>query len=451
MQAGDKDATSPTMSSSTVRTRFAPSPTGYLHVGGARTALFNWLYARHCGGSFVLRIEDTDKTRNIDDGIEAILKGMRWLGMEWDEGPEIGGDRGPYFQSQRQDLYDKHLETLQSKDLVYTEENGAVRFKSPGKPVVVDDQVCGRVEFTRDEPDMTIRRPDGSYIFHFVNVTDDLEMGITHVIRGEDHLSNTPKHIELFEALGEAPPTYAHIPLILNPDGSKMSKRDLGASVTDYADKAYLPEAVVNYLALLGWSPKDDTELLPLTEIIERFDFPGINKSNASFDLVKLNWVNGQRLMALDESTYWKHASAAVKAADMDISEESLRKILPLMQTKVSIASELPEKIAFLQGNHCDLDSKALEKLAKDAQSTDKLEALIKAFEDTTSWEEVTIDAAIEAAAGSLEQKKGKLMFPTRVAASGQAGGPDLLTVLVLLGKERVLLRFRELLAQLGS
>ena len=439
------------MSSSTVRTRFAPSPTGYLHVGGARTALFNWLYARHCGGTFVLRIEDTDKNRNIEDGIGAILQGMRWLGMGWGEGPEIGGDRGPYYQSQRQAFYDKHLETLQSKDLVYMEENGAVRFKSPGKPVVVDDQVCGRVEFTRDEPDMTIRRPDGSYIFHFVNVVVDLEMGITHVIRGEDHLSNTPKHIELFEALGETAPTYAHIPLILNADGSKMSKRDLGASVSDYQEKAYLPEAVVNYLALLGWSPKDDTELMPLTEIIERFDFPGINKSNASFDLVKLNWFNGQRLMALDESAYWEHALSAVQEAGMDLPEETLRKILPLMQTKVSIASELPEKLAFLQGSHCDVDSKALDKLAKDDQSAAKLEALVEAFESTTSWEEETIDAAIGSAAASLEQKKGKLMFPTRVAASGQAGGPDLLTILVVLGKERVIFRFRELLAQLGS
>ena len=451
MQAGDKEAPSPTMSSSTVRTRFAPSPTGYLHVGGARTALFNWLYARHCGGTFVLRIEDTDRNRNIDDGIEVILQGMQWLGMEWDEGPEIGGDHGPYFQSQRQSFYDKHLEVLQSKDLVYMEENGAVRFKSPGKPVVVDDQVCGRVEFTRDEPDMTIRRPDGSYIFHFVNVIDDLEMGITHVIRGEDHLSNTPKHIELFEALGQTPPTYAHIPLILNPDGSKMSKRDLGASVSDYAEKAYLPDAVVNYLALLGWSPKDDRELLALSEIIERFDFPGINKSNASFDLIKLNWFNGQRLMGLDENAYWEHAVATVQTSGMDVPEETLRKILPLMQTKVSIVSELPQKIAFLQGDHCDLDSNALKKLAKDDQSSAKLEALLQALGATASWDEAAIDAAIDSAAASLEQKKGKLMFPARVAASGQAGGPDLFTILVVLGKERVVVRFRELLAQLGA
>lgn len=433
------------MSSPTVRTRFAPSPTGYLHVGGARTALFNWLYARHHGGAFVLRIEDTDQNRNIADGIEAILNGLLWLGMDWDEGPGVdGGEVGPYFQSQRQHLYDKHLEALQQKGLVYTEDNGAVRFRSPGETVIVDDQICGRVEFNRDEPDMTIRRPDGSYIFHFVNVVDDLEMGITHVIRGEDHLSNTPKHIELFEALGAAPPVYAHIPLILNADGSKMSKRDQGASVSEYAEKAYLPQAVVNYLALLGWSPKDDREILPLDEIIARFDFPGINKSNASFDLKKLTWLNAQMLMALDGDAFWQHAAPIVEQAQMDIAEATLRELLPLMQTKVSLASELPHKLASFQGEHCDYDSSALAKLAKDAESDTRLAALQSAFEASESWTEDAISAAIDAAAETLEVKKGKLMFPARVAASGQAGGPDLLPMLRLLGKDRVLTRFQD-------
>ena len=321
------------MSSSTVRTRFAPSPTGFLHIGGARTTLFNWLYARHCDGKFVLRIEDTDQNRNIEGGIDAIVRGLRWLGMDWDEGPEVGGDYGPYFQSERKSIYDRHLEVLQKKDLVYTEENGAVRFRSPGTPVIVDDQICGKVEFKRDEPDMTIRRPDGSYIFHFVNVVDDLEMQITHVLRGEDHLSNTPKHVELFHALGAEPPVYAHIPLILNPDGSKMSKRDQGASVSEYEEKAYLPQAVVNYMALLGWSPKDDREVLPLEEIIERFDFPGINSSNASFDLQKLTWLNSQVFMNLEPDALWEHCQPVLEAADIPMDDEpKLRKIVRMMQ-----------------------------------------------------------------------------------------------------------------------
>ncbi len=439
-----KGATSPIMTDKTVRTRFAPSPTGYLHVGGARTALFNWLYARHHGGQFVLRIEDTDRNRNIEDGIEAILRGLEWLGLTWDEGPGAGGDRGPYYQSQRQGLYDKHLATLEQKGLVYTEDNGAVRFRSPRQPVVVDDKICGRVEFTRDEPDMTIRRPDGSYIFHFVNVVDDLEMGMTHVIRGEDHLSNTPKHIELFEALDASPPVYAHIPLILNADGSKMSKRDQGASVTEYREQAYLPQAVVNYLALLGWSPKDDQEQLPIEEIIARFDFPGINKSNASFDLKKLLWLNGQVLMGLDGEAFRQHATPVVQAAELDLDDDTLHRLLPLVQTKVSLASEIPGKIAFFQGDRCDHDPAALAKLKKDSQSIPRLQSLTEALSAASPWTEETIGQAIGKAAQELEEKKGKLMFPARIAASGQAGGPELLPMLSLLGQDRVLLRFRD-------
>jgi glutamyl-tRNA synthetase len=273
--------------SSEVRVRFAPSPTGYLHVGGARTALFNWLYARHTGGKFILRIEDTDRARHVDSAVAAILEGLRWLGLDWDEGPGAGtagalegsGDYGPYFQSERGAVYERYLDRLRDGGHVYEDPAGAVRFRLPRKPMEFDDLVCGHIAVDRSktttptgepESDMTIRRPDGSWIFHFVNVVDDAEMRITHVIRGEDHLSNTPKHIELYEALGIAPPQFAHIPLILNRDGSKMSKRDQGAHVSSYIEQGYQPEAVRNYLCLLGWSPKDDREKLPIEEVIRR-------------------------------------------------------------------------------------------------------------------------------------------------------------------------------------
>ncbi len=225
-----------------IRVRFAPSPTGYLHIGGARTALFNWLFARHHGGTFILRVEDTDKSRNTEEAAAAIYDGLRWLGLNWDEGPQAGGECGPYFQSQRDDIYERHLKRLQDAGHLF-EDNGAIRFRSPREHVIVDDVVCGRIDFdlTNPEthPDMTIRRPDGSWIFHFVNVVDDIEMKISHVIRGEDHLSNTPKHIELYRALGAEPPRFAHIPLILNKDGSKMSKRDLGASLNTYIEQGF--------------------------------------------------------------------------------------------------------------------------------------------------------------------------------------------------------------------
>ncbi|MEO8206033.1 MAG: glutamate--tRNA ligase family protein, partial [Chthoniobacterales bacterium] len=253
--------------SSEVRTRFAPSPTGYLHVGGARTALFNWIFTKKVGGTLVLRVEDTDEKRNTEEAVQVIYDGLKWLGLDWNEGPLVGGDRGPYFQSQRNALYEKHFKTLQDKGFVY-EDNGSFRFRSPRQPVTVKDMVCGTITFDRAlEPDMTIRRPDGSWIFHFVNVVDDIEMGITHVIRGEDHLSNTPKHLEIYQALGVQPPNFAHIPLILNRDGSKMSKRDEGASIAGYVEQGYSPEAVRNYLCLLGWSPKDNREVIGIDEV----------------------------------------------------------------------------------------------------------------------------------------------------------------------------------------
>src|SRR5204862_5157276 len=265
--------------SSDVRVRFAPSPTGYLHIGGARTALFNWLFARHHGGKFVLRIEDTDMKRNTEQAMAAIYQGLEWLGLNWDEGPHVAGEFGPYLQSERTELYEHYLKKLQEASHIF-EDQGALRFRSPREHVIVDDIVCGRIAFDLSNPathpDMTIRRPDGSWIFHFVNVVDDLEMKITHVIRGEDHLSNTAKHIALFRAFGVEPPKYAHIPLILNLDGTKMSKRDQGASLKFYTDEGYVPEAVVNYLCLLGWSPKENREKMPLADIIALFDLPQI-------------------------------------------------------------------------------------------------------------------------------------------------------------------------------
>src|SRR5437870_445322 len=281
------------------RVRFAPSPTGFLHIGGARTALFNWLYARHTGGTFILRIEDTDVARNTQEAVEVILQGLRWLGLDWDEGPITGdatgpskGEYGPYFQSQRKENYQRRVEALLARGLAY-EQEGAVKFKMPREPMVVPDLVVGTVtrELTdREEldPDFIIVRSDGQPVFHLVNVVDDLEMAVTHVIRGEDHLSNTPKHIALFRAFGVEPPKYAHIPLILNSDGTKMSKRDQGASLTTYGDEGFLPEAVNNYLCLLGWSPKDNTEKLSLAEVVERFDLPQILRHNAKFDFEKL-------------------------------------------------------------------------------------------------------------------------------------------------------------------
>src|ERR1700678_4123765 len=266
-----------------VRVRFAPSPTGFLHIGGARTALFNWLYARHTGGTFVLRIEDTDTARNSQEAVEVILSGLRWLGWDWDEGPLTAdatgaskGSFGPYYQSQRRENYQRRVEALLSRGLAY-EHEGAVKFKMQREPVTIKDLVVGDVvrkltDREETDPDFVILRSDGQPVFHLVNVIDDIEMDVTHVIRGEDHLSNSAKHIALFQAFGVEPPKYGHIPLILNPDGTKMSKRDKGASLMSYVEEGYAPEAVINYLCLLGWSPKENREKVPVKEVVELFD-----------------------------------------------------------------------------------------------------------------------------------------------------------------------------------
>src|SRR5438874_6066224 len=312
-----------------VRVRFAPSPTGFLHIGGARTALFNWLYARHTGGTFILRIEDTDEARNTQEAVEVILNGLRWLGLEWDEGPLTGdpegpsqGDRGPYFQSQRAGIYHKRVQELREKGFAY-HQDGAVKFKMTREPVVIPDLVVGNVsrELTDREkldPDFVIVRSDGQPVFHLVNVVDDLEMGITHVIRGEDHLSNTAKHMMLFRAFGVEPPKYAHIPLILNQDGTKMSKRDQGASLTGYMQEGYAPEAVVNYLCLLGWSPKDNREVVPVQDVVQMFDLPHILRHNARFDRDKLDWLNGEYIRLMSNERFYELAAPALARAGFD-------------------------------------------------------------------------------------------------------------------------------------
>src|ERR1017187_55994 len=324
------------------RVRFAPSPTGYLHIGGARTALFNWLYARHTRGTFILRIEDTDAARNSQEAVDVILNGLRWLGLDWDEGPLTGdatgaskGNFGPYFQSQRKENYQRRIEALLSHGLAY-EHEGAIKFKMQREPILIPDLVVGDVlrkltDREEADPDFVIVRSDGQPVFHFVNVVDDLEMGITHVIRGEDHLSNTAKHIALFQAFGVPPPHYAHIPLILNADGSKMSKRDRGASLTTYGEEGFLPEAVNNYLCLLGWSPKDNTEKISLKEVVERFDLPQILRHNAKFDFEKLVWLQGEYCRELAPDRFYELAVHALAKAGVDTN------VLPVTYVKVAL------------------------------------------------------------------------------------------------------------------
>ncbi|WP_193212228.1 glutamate--tRNA ligase [Luteolibacter marinus] len=428
-----------------VRTRFAPSPTGYLHVGGARTALFNYLFARKHGGSFVLRVEDTDQARNTEEAREAIFSGMNWLGLDWDEGEGMGGDFGPYNQSERKANYDRWFEVLREKDRVY-EDDGAWRFRFERKPVTMNDLVCGEVTIDyRDEsntPDMVIRRSDGSYVFHFVNVVDDLDMKISHVIRGEDHLMNTPKHLQLFEALGAPAPQYAHIPLILNPNGSKMSKRDEGAAVGDYPRQGFIAPAVVNFIALLGWSPKSDDEIFTMDELIERFSLEAVNRAPGRFDPEKCAWLNQQHLLKLSPEAFAAAARPYVEAAGLPV-DGAYPEVAAKVQEKVRLLGEVPEAIGFLLSDNFEFDPAAVEKVHGNPAAKDLLAALADDFEKLGDWSADAAKHQIGDTAKGAGAKPGQLMFPTRVALSGKAGGPDLGDILGLLGRDRCVARLR--------
>jgi glutamyl-tRNA synthetase len=447
-----------------VRVRFAPSPTGFLHIGGARTALFNWLYARHTGGTFVLRIEDTDAARNTQEAVEVILSGLRWLGLEWDEGP-IGsdatgpskGEHGPYFQSQRQAHYQRRVEQLLSGGMAYQHE-GAVKFKMTRAPITIPDLVVGNVvrEPTDREaldPDFVIVRSDGQPVFHLVNVVDDLEMGITHVVRGEDHLSNTPKHIALFRAFGAEPPKYAHIPLILNADGTKMSKRDKGASLATYVEEGYAPEAVVNYLCLLGWSPKGGHEKMCQREVVEVFDLPQILRHNARFDFTKLQWLNGEYIREMAPDRFHELAVHALARAGIDTNK------YPLQYVKAALDT-CKEKVKLFSGlkDFCDFYfEEEIAQYDRDAARKDfipenkaRLVKLRDAFAGLSSFDPATLEGTLKTVAAELGVKAGVLVHPVRLACTGKPIGPSLYHLLAVLGKERVLQRLQRALGHMS-
>ena len=432
---------------SEIRARFAPSPTGYLHIGGARTALFNWLFVRHHGGKLILRVEDTDKARNTEEAAEAIYEGLRWLELNWDEGPQVGGDFGPYFQSERNEIYERYLKKLQDAGHIF-EDAGALRFRSPREHVIVDDLVCGKIDFDLTNPgthpDMTIQRPDGSWIFHFVNVIDDIEMKISHVIRGEDHLSNTPKHIELYRAFGATPPRFAHIPLILNHDGSKMSKRDEGARVAAYIEQGYAPEAVRNYLCLLGWSPKDNREKIEIDEVVKLFELEKINRRNAAFDLDKCFWLNGQYIAQMSLDRFAELARPFLTKAKIDISdEEYLKKVLAIVKEKIKLFKDVPEWTAYFFTEDYEFDPASVEKVFGKPEAATRLSALGQEFTKTDNWSAETLESTLKNLAQKLGCKTGDLVHPARVAVSGRSIGPSLYHMLEVMDKDRVLARMQ--------
>ncbi len=431
-----------------VRVRFAPSPTGYLHIGGARTALFNWLFARHHNGVFILRIEDTDIKRSEDKYLKEILDSLKWLGLDWDE--------GPYFQSKRFDLYKEYAERLiKQGDAYLTSEEGkegktqAVRFKISREIVYIDDLIHGRIQFDNSliEDDLVIMKSDGSPTYNFACVIDDATLGITHVIRGDDHISNTPKQIPLYKALGFDTPEFAHIPLILGEDRSRLSKRQGAVSVTSYKEEGYLPEAVVNHLALLGWSPGGDREILPVTEIIEKFELSSVNKTNAIFNLDKLNWMNGQYIRLTPVENLYDLLVPLLKESNLckeNLDREKIINIIKLLQKRIFTLSEfIPQSRVFFEAK-VEFAEGAKEKYLTNQNVRNWFTELINVLNSITSFDIETLEKEFRALTARLGIKTGELVHPTRVALTGRTIGPGLFETMHLLGKETIIKRLRE-------
>lgn len=415
------------------------------------------------GGTFVLRIEDTDAARNSQEAVNVILNGLKWLGLDWDEGPAgpdssgpSKGYRGPYFQSQRSALYRSRVQELITRGHAY-EREGAIWFRMPREAVIIRDLVVGDVkrELTDREaadPDFVIVRSDGQPVFHLVNVVDDLEMGITHVIRGEDHLSNTAKHIALFRGFDAQPPKYAHIPLILNKDGSKMSKRDTGASMTSYMDGLYLPEALLNYLCLLGWSPKGNREVLAPAEVIQSFELKQILRHNARFDMEKLNWLNGEYGRTLTDERFLDLAERALRQAGLPLDifpAGYVRAALLTCKGKCRTFAELPPYAEFYFREDCATEEEGATKQFV-PENRPRVVRLREAFAATAVFDASTLEAALKAVAAELGIKAGVLVHPIRLACTGKSFGPSLYHLMEILGRERVLQRIDRALTSGG-
>ena len=433
------------------RLRFAPSPTGYLHVGGARTALFNWLFARRHGGVFVLRIEDTDVERSSEQMVTGILEGLRWLGLDWDEGPGVGGPHGPYLQSQRLDKYRAAAEYLLATGGAVKDE-GAIRFNVPEGHTTFTDLVHGAIDFDNAhiEP-FVILRSDAHPTYHLSVVVDDIDMAITHVVRGDDHISNTPKQVLLYQALGAPTPEFAHVPLIMGVDKRRLSKRHGATSVMEYERQGYIPEGMTNFLALLGWSPgNSDEELFTLQELTERFTLDGISGGNAVFNTDKLDWFNHQHLLRLTDGALVRRLEPLLRADGLwrptlaTTAFDWFRKVLALLKPRAKKLTEYVEGLRPFLDAPIEYDPDAVAKHLSAAGLREHVQALSAALE-AASFDEASLEQALRQLADERGIKAGMLIHATRIAMTGRMVSPGLFEMLLLLGRERVLARLQAL------
>ncbi len=426
-----------------IKVRFAPSPTGFLHIGSARTALFNWLFARHEGGRFFLRIEDTDKERSKKEFLEEILDSLKWLGLDWD-GELV-------FQSQRTDLYRSLAEKLIGEDRAYFEEK-AIRFRVPkeGK-IIVNDLLHGPIEFDLTQhgslaEDLVIFKSDGSPTYNFAVVCDDAQMGITHVIRGDDHISNTPKQLPLYEALGFQKPIFCHIPLILGEDRSRMSKRHGATSIREYREAGFLPEAVVNYLTLLGWSPGNNEEILPKDQIIKRFELTRVLKTGAVFSKEKLEWMNGQYARKLSIPDLTNRLIPFLEARgfwNKNTDRTWLERLVLLFQERIFKLSDFPDLAAFFFDEKIETTDAAREEFKKDVRLKNAFLKYAETLEGLPDFETKTVEEKSRALMKELGMSGKEFIHPCRVAVTGRTVSPGFFETIALLGKEKAAARLR--------
>ena len=421
----------------TVRVRFAPSPTGYLHVGGARTALFNWLYARHVGGQFLLRIEDTDKARSTDEHTRVILDGLTWLGLDWHE--------QPVFQGARVTRHQEVADRLLAEGKAYMED-GAIRFRLPPGEIAWDDAVHGRISFQgEDLKDFVILRSDRTPIYNFAVVVDDVDMRITHVLRGDDHISNTPKQIALYRALGAALPVFGHVPMIHGPDGKKLSKRHGATAVGDYQHMGILPAAMRNFLALLGWSPGGDREIMTLDEMIALFSFEGIQKKPAIFDMTKLEWMNGQYLSAGSAADLYPLVAPELERLKLDGNKDAVLRAIAAVKTRSRTTLDVAKQVAVrLDARHVEFDEKAKKEIAKDSAGYQSaLETSLAALRDT-EWTPQALEQRLRRLAEERGVAAGKVFQPIRIALTGGTVSEPVNELLYVVGKEAALKRLEQ-------
>ncbi len=476
-----------------VRVRYAPSPTGFPHIGNIRTALFNWLFARSSGGKFIVRIEDTDQARKVDGALEKILGSLKWLGLDWDEGPEVGGEHGPYFQSERVDLYQKHVRLLLDAGHAYkchctserlermrkemAERKESVRsydrhcrnlspeqkaeYEARGLPSVIrlkvpiegettfHDLIRGDISFENSElDDIVLLKSDGYPTYHLANIVDDHFMEISHVMRADEWLSSTPRHVILYQAFGWDPPLFAHLPMILGPDKSKLSKRHGATAINEFQDQGYLPEAMVNYMALLGWSLDDKTELFTKEELIRYFSLERVSKTAAVFDHQKLHWMNGVYLRELSQEELMRKIMPVLESdlpesVPRPVSKDYVRQIVPLIQERINTLKESASYADFFfLGDELEYDASLLIPKKMDAEGTlDALKAARERLAGLQAWDHDSLEGLLRPLAEELGLKAGQLFSPLRVACTGRTAAPGLFETMAVLGREKCLRR----------